>query len=149
MAPVGQSILMDEYRKCIRKHGRRSGSSSSRGRRKAPSAFFNARPHTFKRAHSRWGLFRSSTKTFGGGKGDPLRLNDTFRRTLRTSSSGLLIILSVSRGFSGISRRVPLEENGVIDEDRSATGRRCGQHPRHGGMATNPCAEIIMNPGLC
>ncbi|MGV7928430.1 MAG: glutamate 5-kinase [Spirochaetota bacterium] len=150
MAAVGQSILMDEYRKCFRKHGREIGQillteDDVKHRRR----FLNAR-HTFN-ALIEMGVVpvvnendSVAVKEIRFGDNDTLSAH-----VANIVEAGLLIILSDVEGFyRDLADEIPLEEIGAIDEDVRRRAGGAGSTHGTGGMATKiRAAEIIMKSG--
>ncbi len=150
MAAVGQSILMDEYRKCFRKHGREVGQillteDDVKHRRR----FLNAR-HTFN-ALIEMGVVpivnendSVAIKEIRFGDNDTLSAH-----VANIVEAGLLVILSDVDGFySELGDELPIEEVRSIDEDLRRRAGGAGSPHGTGGMATKiGAAEIIMKSG--
>lgn len=150
MADVGQSILMDEYRKCFRKYGREVGQillteDDVKHRRR----FLNAR-HTFN-ALIELGVVpvvnendSVAVKEIRFGDNDTLSAH-----VANIVEAGLLVILSDVDGFfRELSDEKPLEEIRLIDEDVRRRAGGAGSSHGTGGMTTKlRAAEIIMKSG--
>ncbi len=150
MAAVGQSILMDEYRKCFRKYGREVGQillteDDVKHRRR----FLNAR-HTFN-ALIEMGVVpivnendSVAVKEIRFGDNDTLSAH-----VANIVEAGLLIILSDVDGFyRELTDEKPLEEIRLIDEDVRRRAGGAGSSHGTGGMTTKlRAAEIIMKSG--
>ncbi len=150
MAAVGQSLLMDEYRKCFHKYGRTIGQillteDDVKHRRR----FLNAR-HTFN-ALIEMGVVpvvnendSVAVKEIRFGDNDTLSAH-----VANIVEAGLLIILSDVEGFyRELTDELPLEEIRVIDEDVRRRAGGAGSSHGTGGMATKiKAAEIIMKSG--
>jgi len=150
MAAVGQSILMDEYRKCFRKHGREIGQillteDDVKHRRR----FLNAR-HTFN-ALIEMGVVpvvnendSVAVKEIRFGDNDTLSAH-----VANIVEAGLLVILSDVEGFyHELGDDKPLDEIRVIDDEVRRRAGGAGSAHGTGGMSTKlRAAEIIMKSG--